>query len=224
MPQGVSHDLIWNIVIHHGTGQRCPECVGATFASARYDTGRTDGGRCQFPQKMHRDMGERGLQAEKNVCTVTGGPFMLKIIQKRRLDFRQHGQRQWSSGFLLCQADRVSFEIQFLKRQGGNVTAPNPQTGRQQQCGIIPLSVWPLPVHCRLNPPDLCFRIYRGHGLGPFEKRHNAGIVALGISFLRKKPQKCMDSGQIVVAFQSEASTGNLMRPNIRSSCYPCIL
>ena len=53
MPQGVSHDLIWNIVIYHGTGQRCPKCVGAAFASAWYDTGRTDGGRCQFPQKMH---------------------------------------------------------------------------------------------------------------------------------------------------------------------------
>ena len=118
MPQGVPHNLIRNIVIYHGTGQRRSKCVGAAFASARYDTGRTNGGRCQFPQKMHRDMGERWLQAEKNVFAVTGGPFMLKIIQKRRLDFRQHGQRQWSSGFLLCQADRFPFEIQFLKTSG----------------------------------------------------------------------------------------------------------
>ncbi|MCI8538574.1 MAG: hypothetical protein HFF18_07935 [Oscillospiraceae bacterium] len=64
----------------------------------------------------------------------------------------------------------------------------------------------------------------RQNGQRPFGKRHDAGIIALGISFLRKKPQKCMDRGQIVVAFQSEARTGNLMRPNIRRFCYPCIL
>ena len=33
-----------------------------------------------------------------------------------------------------------------------------------------------------------------------------------------------MDCRQIVVAFQSEAGAGNLMRPNIRRFCYPCIL